>query len=73
MITTIIIALFAAGILSCAIGRLWKKDSKLMEFVLFRHESRDALNRCLPIWREVGKHVSGNVLIKFTACRVTCA
>ena len=61
--------LFAAGLLSYEKGQIWNKDSKLMRFVIFKYGSPEALNRCLPIWREVEKHIFENVVIKVTAYR----
>ena len=61
--------LFAAGLLSYEKGHIWNKDSKLMRFVIFRHSSPEALNKCIPIWREVEKHIFHNAIIKVTAYR----
>ena len=61
--------LFAAGLLSYEKGQIWNKDSKLMRFVIFKYASPQALNRCLPIWKEVEKHMFENVVIKVTAYR----
>ena len=61
--------LFAVGLLSYEKGQIWNKDSKLMRFVIFKYGSPEALNRCLPIWREVEKLMFENVVIKVTAYR----
>ena len=61
--------LFAAGLLSYEKGQIWNKDSKLMRFVIFKYGSPEALNRCLPIWKEVEKRMFENVVIKVTAYR----
>lgn len=61
--------LFAAGLLSYEKGQIWNKDSKLMRFVIFKYSSPEALNKCLPIWREVEKHIFQNATIKVTAYR----
>ena len=61
--------LFAAGLLSYEKGQIWNKDSKLMRFVIFKYASPQALNRCLPIWKEVEKNMFENVVIKVTAYR----
>ena len=37
--------LFAAGLLSDEKGQIWKKDSKLMRFVIFKYGNPEALNR----------------------------
>ena len=50
-------------------GQIWNKDCKLMRFVIFKYGSAQALNRCLPIWKEVEKHMFENVVIKVTAYR----
>ena len=61
--------LFAAGLLSYEKGQIWNKDSKLMRFVIFKYGSPEALNRCLPIWKEVEKNMFENVVVKVTAYR----
>jgi hypothetical protein len=61
--------LFAAGLLSYEKGQIWNKDSKLMRFVIFKYGSPEALKRCLPIWKEVEKHMFENVVVKVTAYR----
>ncbi len=61
--------LFAAGLLSYEKGQIWNKDSKLMRFVIFKYGSPGALNRCLPIWKEVEKQMFENVVVKVTAYR----
>ncbi len=61
--------LFAAGLLSYEKGHIWNKDSKLMRFVIFKYKNPEALNKCLPIWQEVEKHVFQNATIKVTAYR----
>ena len=61
--------LFAAGLLSYEKGHIWNKDSKLMRFVIFKYSSPEALNKCLPIWKEVEKHIFQNATIKVTAYR----
>ena len=40
-----------------------------MRFVIFKYGSPEALNRCLPIWKEVEKHMFENVVVKVTAYR----
>ena len=61
--------LFAAGLLSYEKVHIWNKDSKLMRFVIFKYASPEALNKCLPIWKEVEKHILQNATIKVTAYR----
>ena len=61
--------LFAAGLLSYEKGQIWNKDSKLMRFVIFKYSSPEALNKCLPIWKEVEKHIFQNATVKTTAYR----
>ena len=61
--------LFAAGLLSYEKGQIWNKDSKLMRFVIFKYGSPESLTRCLPIWKEVEKHMFENVVVKVTAYR----
>ena len=61
--------LFAAGLLSYEKGQIWNKDSKLMRYVIFKYASQEALKKCLPIWKEVEKHMFQNVVIKVTAYR----
>ena len=61
--------LFAAGLLSYEKGQIWNKDSKLMRFVIFKYGNPKALNRCLPIWKEIEKQMFENVVIKVTAYR----
>ena len=61
--------LFAAGLLSYEKGQIWNKDSKLMRSVIFKYASPQALNRCLPIWKEVEKNMFENVVVKVTAYR----
>ena len=58
--------LFAAGLLSYEKGHIWNKDSKLMRF---KYSSPEALNKCLPIWKEVEKHIFQNAVVKVTAYR----
>ena len=61
--------LFAAGLLSYEKGQIWNKDSKLMRFVIFRYSSPEAMNKCLPIWKEVEKDIFQNSTVKTTAYR----
>ena len=61
--------LFAAGLLSYEKGQIWNKDSKLMRFVIFKYGSPESLTRCLPIWKEVEKHMFEKVVVKVTAYR----
>ena len=61
--------LFDAGLLSYERGQIWNKDSKLMRFAIFKYNSPEALNKCLPIWKEVEKQVFKNATIKVTAYR----
>ena len=61
--------LFTAGLLSYEKGHIWNKDSKLMRFVIFKYRSPEALNKCLPIWKEVEKHIFQNAVVKVTAYR----
>ena len=61
--------LFSAGLLSYEKGHIWNKDSKLMRFVIFKYSSPEALNKCLPIWKEVEKQMFENVVVKVTAYR----
>ena len=56
-------------LLSYEKGHIWNKDSKLMRFVIFKYKNPEALNNCLPIWKEVEKHVFQNATIKVTAYR----
>ena len=57
------------GLLSFERVQIWNKDSKLMRFVIFKYSSPEALNKCLPIWKEVEKHIFQNATIKATAYR----
>ena len=61
--------LFAAGLVSYEKGQIWNKDSKLMRFVIFKYGSPEALQRCLPIWKEVESQMFQNVVVKVTAYR----
>ena len=61
--------MFLAGILSYAIGKIWNRNRRLMRFVIFVYESLEALNRYLPIWKEVEKHMFEDVVIKVNARR----
>jgi hypothetical protein len=61
--------LFAAGLLSYEKGHIWNKDSKLMRFVIFKYSNPEALNKCLPIWKEVEKHIFQNAVVKVIAYR----
>ena len=57
------------GLKRYSITRIWNKDSKLMRFVIFKYSSPEALNKCLPIWKEVEKHIFQNAVVKVTAYR----
>ena len=37
--------------------------------MIFKYGSPEALKRCLPIWKEVEKHMFENVVVKVTAYR----
>lgn len=41
-----------------------------MRFVIFKYSNPEALDKCLPIWSEVEKHIFRNATIKVTAYRV---
>ena len=61
--------LFAAGLLSNEKGHIWNKDSKLMRLVIFKYSSPEALNKGLPIWKEVEKYIFQSAVVKVTAYR----
>ena len=50
-------------------GQIWNKDSKLMRFVIFKYDSPESLQKCLPIWREIEKQIFQSATVKVTAYR----
>ena len=61
--------LFSAGLISYEKGQIWNKDSKLMRFVIFKYDSPESLQKCLPIWREIEKQIFQSATVKVTAYR----
>ena len=56
-------------ILSFSATKVWNQDGDLARMYIFENESPEALNACLPVWKEIVKLVFAGVSMKVTAYR----
>lgn len=57
------------GMLSFSATRVWNQDDDLTRMYVFEYESPEAVNTCLPVWKEIEKLVFAGVSMKVTAYR----
>ena len=57
------------GMLSFSATKVWNQDDELTRMYVFEYESPEAVNACLPVWKEIEKLVFAGVSMKVTAYR----
>ena len=57
------------GMVSFSATKAWNQDGDLTRMYIFEYESPEAVNACLPVWKEIEKLVFAGVSMKVTAYR----
>ena len=57
------------GMVSFSATKVWNQDGDLTRMYIFEYESPEAVNACLPVWKEIEKLVFAGVSMRVTAYR----
>ena len=57
------------GLVGFTAHQVWNQDENLNRMYIFEYESPEAVNACLPVWKELETAIFGGIAMKLTAYR----